>query len=170
MKYRVTIDGEARDVDVVIAPDGRGVSVSLDGEPQEVDVVRVPGGINVRIGGRVFDLAIGGTPEATQLAAGEARALAEVLSDRMRAKQKRAGGGLGGGGTEIRAPMPGRIAKVLVTKGQSVEAGDPSVVIEAMKMENELRAPITGTVAEVLVTEGANVEGGTLLVRFEVAG
>ncbi|MEZ4340884.1 MAG: biotin/lipoyl-containing protein [Sandaracinaceae bacterium] len=170
MKYRVTIDGEARDVDVVIAPDGRGVSVSLDGEPQEVDVVRVPGGLSMRIGGRVFDLAVGGKPESTQLAAGGARALAEVLSDRMRAKRERAGGSLGGGGTEIRAPMPGRVVKILVAKGQAVEAGDPSIVIEAMKMENELRAPVSGTVAEVLVSEGAAVEGGVLLVRFDVAG
>ncbi len=169
MKYRVTIDGEPRDVDVQVTPDGRGVSVTLDGEPQEVDVVRVPGGLSLRIGARVFDLAVGGKPEATQLAAGAARGLAEVLSDRMRARQKRAGGSLGGGGTEIRAPMPGRVVKVLVAAGQAVETGAPCVVIEAMKMENELRSPLTGTVAEVLVSEGANVEGGVLLVRFEPA-
>lgn len=166
MKYRVTIDGEARDVDVVVTPDGR-VSVSLDGAPQEIDVVRVPGGLSLRLGGRVFDLATGGAPDAMQLAAGEARAIAEVLSERLRSKRRGHGDSLGGGGTELRAPMPGRVVKVLVAKGQTVELDDPCVVIEAMKMENELRAPTAGTVAEVLVSEGAAVEGQALLVRFE---
>ncbi|MCB9597104.1 MAG: biotin/lipoyl-binding protein [Sandaracinaceae bacterium] len=166
MKYRVTIDGEARDVDVVVAPDGR-VSVSLDGKAQDVDVVRVPGGLSLRIDGRMFDVATGGKPEAMQLAAGEARAIAEILSDRMRARKSGSGGSLGSGATEIRAPMPGRVVKVLVSKGQSVELDDPAVVIEAMKMENELRAPLAGVVAEVLVSEGATVDGGAVLIRFE---
>ncbi|MBX3274431.1 MAG: hypothetical protein KF729_29470 [Sandaracinaceae bacterium] len=168
MKYRVTIEGEERDVDVTILPDGR-VGVALDGEPQDVDVVRVPGGLSLRIGARVIDLAIGGPPDAVQLAAGERRAGAEVLSERMRAR-RRGGATLGGGGTELRAPMPGRVVKVLVTAGQAVAHGAPCVVIEAMKMENELRAPIGGEVAEVLASEGSSVEGGALLVRFVPAG
>ena len=60
--------------------------------------------------------------------------------------------------------MPGRVVKVLVTAGQAVEARQPLVIVEAMKMENELRAPRAGTVASVLVADGMPVEAGTVLV------
>ena len=97
-----------------------------------------------------------------------------VLDHPAHSKQPRAKGGLGAGrgeagrsGTALRtivAPMPGRIVKVLVTPDEAVAAGQPLVVVEAMKMENELRAPRAGTVAEVRVAEGASVEANTVLV------
>ena len=165
MKYRVTIDGEAREVDVSVAPDGRA-TIALDGVSRpDVDVVRVPGGVSLRIDGRVYDIATGGPPAATQVTAGSARAVVEVTSARMRARGK-SNSALGSGGKDIKAPMPGRVVKILVAVGQSVEAGEPCIVIEAMKMENELRAPSSGTVAEILVKEGVSVEGRALLVRF----
>lgn len=68
------------------------------------------------------------------------------------------------GPSRVAAPMPGRIVKVLVRPGDAVEARQPLVVVEAMKMENELRAPKAGTVTEVRVTEGSLVEARTVLV------
>lgn len=62
------------------------------------------------------------------------------------------------------APMPGRVAKVLVKAGDIVTARQGLVVVEAMKMENELRAPRAGTVAEVRVRAGAPVEANVVLV------
>jgi biotin carboxyl carrier protein len=59
--------------------------------------------------------------------------------------------------------MPGKVARVLVTRGQTVEAGAGLVVIEAMKMENELRAPRSGSVIELPAREGLAVESGALL-------
>jgi glutaconyl-CoA/methylmalonyl-CoA decarboxylase subunit gamma len=64
------------------------------------------------------------------------------------------------------APMPGKIAKVLVKAGQDVKEGDPVIVLEAMKMENELRSPSAGTVGSVLVAEGDQAEAGQLLIAF----
>ncbi len=66
----------------------------------------------------------------------------------------------------VRAPMPGKIAKVLVKVGQDLKEGDPVLVLEAMKMENELRSASAGTVAEVLVAEGDQAEAGQLLIAF----
>jgi biotin carboxyl carrier protein len=63
--------------------------------------------------------------------------------------------------------MPGRVAKLLVTAGDEVKAGQPLVVLEAMKMENELRSPKDGKVAEVLVREGQAVEAQTKLCTVE---
>ena len=64
------------------------------------------------------------------------------------------------------APMPGKIVRVLVRAGQEVKEGDPVVVLEAMKMENELRSPATGTVGSVHVAEGDQAERGQLLIAF----
>jgi biotin carboxyl carrier protein len=71
------------------------------------------------------------------------------------------------GEQRIVAPMPGRIVRVLVKVGDTVELRQPVVVIEAMKMENELRAPKAGTIKEVAVEPGAPVEAGRLLVVIE---
>jgi biotin carboxyl carrier protein len=63
--------------------------------------------------------------------------------------------------------MPGKIVKVLVKPGDSVDARQGLVIVEAMKMENELRSQKAGTVSEVRVKEGASVEAGTILVVVE---
>ena len=69
-----------------------------------------------------------------------------------------------GDGECVAAPMPGSILKVNVTAGQAINAGDPLVVLEAMKMENEIMAPKSGTVTQVLVERGSTVETGAPLV------
>jgi biotin carboxyl carrier protein len=56
---------------------------------------------------------------------------------------------------------------VLVGPGDEVEAHQPVLVIEAMKMENELRAPRAGRVRDVAVEQGASVEAGRVLVVIE---
>jgi biotin carboxyl carrier protein len=64
----------------------------------------------------------------------------------------------------VRAPLPGLILRLNVKEGDSVQAGQPLLVMEAMKMENVVPAPHHGTVRHVFVTEGAGVaEGDPLL-------
>ena len=65
----------------------------------------------------------------------------------------------------VKAPIPGLIARVLVAPGQTVETGQPLLVLEAMKMENELRAPRGGTVQAVKVKPGQTVTLGELMVE-----
>lgn len=64
----------------------------------------------------------------------------------------------------VKAPMPGKVIRVLVAPGDSVTARQALVVVEAMKMENELRASRGGVVQEVLAVEGASVDAGASLV------
>jgi biotin carboxyl carrier protein len=67
---------------------------------------------------------------------------------------------------EIRAPMPGMILRIEVEPGQVIEAWQPLLVIEAMKMENEIRALISGTVTEILAQPRQAVEKDDLLIRI----
>ncbi|HKB12427.1 MAG TPA: acetyl-CoA carboxylase biotin carboxyl carrier protein subunit, partial [Vicinamibacterales bacterium] len=67
----------------------------------------------------------------------------------------------------LAAPMPGKVVRVLVGVGDTVQTRQPVVVVEAMKMENELRASRDGTVAEVHVREGMSVDAGTPLVVIQ---
>jgi biotin carboxyl carrier protein len=86
---------------------------------------------------------------------------------RDRATRDRGQVGTGGGALEIRAIIPGQVASVSVTPGDSVEAGQALLAVEAMKMQNELRAPRAGTIASVPVSAGVTVEVGDLLVVIE---
>ncbi len=70
-----------------------------------------------------------------------------------------------GSGTPLKAPLPGTITSVNVKPGDTVNAGDSVVVLEAMKMQNNIEAENGGTVKDVLVKPGDSVlEGDTLIV------
>ncbi len=66
----------------------------------------------------------------------------------------------------IRAPIPGLIVKVLVTPGQAVAEGEPLLILEAMKMENELRSPRGGVIHEVRVEARTQVAQGQTLITL----
>jgi acetyl/propionyl-CoA carboxylase alpha subunit len=66
----------------------------------------------------------------------------------------------------VTAPMPGTIRKVLVEPGQRVAAGDPLLVLEAMKMEQPIRALDDGIVAAVRCREGELVQADAVLIEF----
>ncbi|HKP87764.1 MAG TPA: acetyl-CoA carboxylase biotin carboxylase subunit [Blastocatellia bacterium] len=67
------------------------------------------------------------------------------------------------------APMPGQVLKILVNQGQQISAGDPLVILEAMKMEQTLRAVMDGVVEAVLVKQGDVVAPGEVIVRIAPA-
>jgi len=93
-----------------------------------------------------------------------AAVLLTIIDRRHRRRRQGADGGDAARPHAVVAPMPGRIVKVLVKPGETVQPRQGLVVVEAMKMENELRAPRGGTVAEVRVAEGASVEASAVLV------
>jgi pyruvate carboxylase subunit B len=68
---------------------------------------------------------------------------------------------------DVTTPMPGRVVKILVTQGSSVNVGDSLLVVEAMKMENRVQAPIAGTVATIYVKEGDEVNPDETLIHLE---
>jgi biotin carboxyl carrier protein len=72
----------------------------------------------------------------------------------------------GAGSGAVSVAMPGRVVKVFARVGDRVEKGQPVLIIEAMKMENEVKAKRAGVVRAVNVVEGGSVEGGTLLMEI----
>jgi biotin carboxyl carrier protein len=87
------------------------------------------------------------------------------IIDPLAAKRRRREDETGGTGT-VKALMPGRVARVLVAKGDAVRKGAGLVILEAMKMENEIQAPADGTVDELFVEAGQTVEAGADLVHI----
>jgi len=71
------------------------------------------------------------------------------------------------GPTEVIAPMPGAVIRVHTAQGQSVEAGDPVVTLEAMKMEHVVAATVAGRIGEVRVGPADQVSRGQLLAIIE---
>jgi acetyl/propionyl-CoA carboxylase alpha subunit len=85
-----------------------------------------------------------------------------------RSLQGRRGVGVGAAGPRaVKAPMPGRVVRVLVAAGDEVAEHQGVVVIEAMKMQNELKSPKAGKVVRVVVAVGETVGAGDVLVVVE---
>jgi len=92
----------------------------------------------------------------------------DALNERAQAIRDLSAAAAGASGpAPVVAPMPGLIVRLHVQVGDTVTAGQPMVVMEAMKMENELRAPAAGVVKAVLAQPGKAVEKGTVLVELE---
>ena len=175
MRVEIEIGGKARDV--TVEPDaaypGR-MRVSWDGTTREVDARVVE---RDRHGVLLSLVQVGAAAASRQVrcvAAGRNGLTAVHLGDAVveavingRRVAGDAAGDAAGGASRLTAPMPGKVVRVLVAPGDRIEARQPLVVVEAMKMENELTAPRAGTVAEVPVTEGMSVEAGRLLVAIE---
>ena len=70
------------------------------------------------------------------------------------------------GGEIVKAPLSGNIHTLKVSVGQTVNAGDVIMILEAMKMETEVRTSSAGTVAQILVKEGDTVQVGTPLLSL----
>ena len=68
---------------------------------------------------------------------------------------------------DVAPPMPGRVVKILVAVGDRVKAGDPLLIVEAMKMESRVPTPIDGTVAAILASEGDNVKTDETVIQLE---
>ena len=72
-----------------------------------------------------------------------------------------------GGAGELFTQMPGKVVKILVKEGDQVEEGQPLLILEAMKMENEIKSGVTGTIKTIHVSEGQAIESGYLMLEVE---
>jgi biotin carboxyl carrier protein len=68
----------------------------------------------------------------------------------------------------LKAPMPGKIIDVLVREGASVLRGEPLVILEAMKMQNEIQSPVNGKVLKVNARPNTNAMKDDVLVEIQI--
>jgi biotin carboxyl carrier protein len=165
MRYFVTIADSEIPIDVTAVPGG-GYDVRVDDRRVDADLVEVANGLSVRVGNRVIDLSVEGKPPVLGIVASGHRAQVVVESERQKAASAARGARSSATQDAVISPMPGRIVKLLVQTGHEVAAGDPVIVVEAMKMENELRAPRAGTIGKVLVAVGDRVESNATLLEL----
>ena len=68
----------------------------------------------------------------------------------------------------IVAPMPGKIVEVLVREGNDIQRGEPVLILEAMKMQNEIHSPVEGIVTSVNVKPNFNVMKDDVMVEIKI--
>jgi biotin carboxyl carrier protein len=68
----------------------------------------------------------------------------------------------------VKAPMPGKIIDVLVREGSQVLRGEPVVILEAMKMQNEIQSPVNGHIVKISAKPNTNVMKDDVLVEIKV--
>lgn len=68
----------------------------------------------------------------------------------------------------IKAPMPGKLIDILVREGSDILRGEPLVILEAMKMQNEILSPVNGTVSKIIAKPNTNVMKDDILIEIKV--
>jgi biotin carboxyl carrier protein len=144
-----TVDGKSIDLDyenidglgqLLILSEGNSYGVSIEGENTEMGIT---------IAGHMYAVRIEDERERAALAA------------------ERAAGNAGG---LVKAVMPGIVVELLVAEGDTVTRGQPLLILEAMKMQNEIEATSDGVVGAFHVEEGQAVGAGDKLVRIDAVG
>ena len=164
MKYQTIVNGETFDVE--INEDGR---ILVDGDERAIDFreLRVGELYSMLLDHCSFEAVVEERDERYHVLISGEMYEAKVTDERSR-RLESAFMAFGDAGSEvqIRAPMPGMIARVVVEEGDDVQQGDTIVILESMKMENELKSPRAGTVHRVNVTTGDSVEQNRVLVTI----
>jgi pyruvate carboxylase subunit B len=152
-EFNVTLHGETYHIHVTGSgqhgADTRPFYVSVDGVSEEVLVEALS------------EIEVFGGPSGVASGSGKARGSGgeKKAPAGKRPRPTRPG--------HVTTAMPGTIVEVLAQKGSVVKAGDPVLVIEAMKMENEVQAPIGGTVVAVFVAKGDSVTPDEMLIDIQ---
>ncbi len=163
--YKATVNG--KDFEILSSDDG----LALNGQPLNWDKVKIADGyfhilfknksyraevVKVDSVLKTVTLKINGRPYAV-----EVKDKFDLLLEKL-GMNAAAGSKV----NTIKAPMPGLIIDLKVQAGSTVKAGDPLLILEAMKMENVIKSPGEGTVKNVKVKKGDSVEKGQVLLEF----
>ena len=130
----------------------RTVATTADPAAPRLGAVRVGDSVHVDVAGRSIAFAIAPPPDVDRAAEAAAAATS------------------GSGGETLLAPMPGQVLAIHAAVGARVEAGDPVVTLEAMKMEHAVTASGPGVIAELAVRLADQVTRGQRLARLEPVG
>ncbi len=143
---------------------GEVFSLSHEGRTYEVSAEFITDEeILLRIDGRVYNVLVQSNSSGYSVIIGDKKYLVEKKAsfgpsreEKLRTKKQ-----------EVKISMPGKVVAVLVENGAEVKQGQPVLILEAMKMQNEIKAPQEGKVAHLKVKPGETVEAGSVLFAIE---
>ena len=119
---------------------------------------------SILTGGRSYEVSVETTRDGYRVRHGATQQLVTLTDPGRQARENRQEAS---GTAEILSDMPGKIVRVLVGEGDTVDEGQGLIVVEAMKMENEITAPRAGRVNSIAVRPNQTVEGGARLLTIE---
>jgi biotin carboxyl carrier protein len=152
-------------LDVTIERQNGLYVIEADGVRHEVDVHKLEGDFfSILTGGKSYEVSVEATRDGYRVRHGAAEQLVTLSDPGRQAREAR---GASAGPERVLSLMPGKIVRLLVNEGDSVEAGQGIVVVEAMKMENEIAAPKAGRVVSIAVEPNQAVEGGAELLVID---
>ena len=166
MKYFVTVNGHDHEVNLI---ERLGeLLVEVDGESMDLVYEEVDslGQVLAIVGGASFGVSIEGDSTKAGITIAGHFYDVEIEDERERAAHAAARASGAGGGL-VKSVMPGIVISLLAVEGDAVEEGQPLLVLEAMKMQNEIAAPTAGVVKRIFVNEGEAVSAGAKLVEIE---
>ena len=173
MKFQVRMPGRNEDRTVVVTAGAPAFEATLEGVALSGDALEVRDGVWSLVGldGRQIEVSVAWQQDGSVRASAEGTIFGFELLDELTARALVATGGrVAKKVRHVAAAMPGRVLRVLVAAGDRVAQGQPILVLEAMKMENEVKSPRDGVVASVESAAGKAVSQGDVLVRFEAGG
>lgn len=165
MKYHVTLDGEKTVVEILERA-GR-TFVVVDGAEVPVELASVrDGSYSLLLGTKSVPVVASGANTELTLTLGAETWKASVVDEREALLEAALGERARKGGGTLRSVMPGIVRELRVAKGDAVKKGQPLLILEAMKMQNEIRADADGVIADVHVAAGTAVAKGDSLVTI----
>jgi pyruvate carboxylase subunit B len=164
MKYYAQVDNNEYEVEI-----NAGV-VTLNGEPVDVDLMRTGATelYSVLFGGHSYEMLVNADRFNYTINVRGVQFQVQIEDERARRLNRaRRLPALPEGELAITAPIPGLVVRILVKEGDVIEEGQPVVLLEAMKMENELRATRAGVVKSIVAAAGQRVDQNAPLIVLE---
>jgi len=146
------------------------LEVEVDGKKYEIDLMHTADGtFSILHEGHSYDIELVPDAAPKKYAAYTLYNTydVEVIDAEARYLQNRNANGTGAAESKITSPMPGKVVKVFVNKGDKVSEGDTLIIISAMKMESEYKAPRDGVIKIVHVKNDDTVDGNQVLIELE---
>ena len=167
MLYQINSNGEDKNIEI-ISRKGNLIEAEIDGRQYQIDLLKLQNGVySVLNEGASYNIELVKNSTKKYIAtSGFNRFEFEIVDAETRYHRSIKGGDADDANT-ISTPMPGKIVKILVEEGQSVQAGETVIIVSAMKMESEYKVVKDRIIKRVLVNEGDNIDGDQPLIILE---
>ncbi|MCD4697305.1 MAG: biotin/lipoyl-binding protein [Bacteroidales bacterium] len=168
MALEVNIDGQSVSVEL-LSKNKNLHKISIDGKVYNVDLVMVEKGVySILYNNKSYNVELvpGNTPKTYSISTLYNSYEVDILDAEAKYLRSRKQDDLDDEGI-ISSPMPGKVIKILVKKGDKVKAGDTVVIVSAMKMESEYKVKKDRVIKAIKVKEGDIIDGNQPLVIVE---